>query len=418
MNITICDLANSALLKAAWLSVRRKKSKEVAKFSRGIDDVTILDFEKNAPSNLITLANRLESGEYTPQPVKIHLEKKDSGKYRMIAIPTIEDRIVQRGILTLFEPYIFPVINNGVSYCGVRDDEDEPVNTKNAIEKIIKHIEGGHFWIFESDIVSFYDKIPKTAILNKLKNLIPMDERLYTLLNKYVYYEIGNKKIFEGKEGVTQPDGTLGITQGSALSPILANLYLSDFDTTLKAAFGDRFIRYVDDFIVMCKTEKEALIAKELALQEITKENLQLSPDAPKEETKTHIRNLKAYEKVDFLGISIHQRGLTPKKGIHGAKKHMENILRRKDKNGKNIYKRLVLRNNKKLDVADQMEEKIKSWGEHYRFYHVKPLYAELDKYIEEKTKKMRDVRPIKPLNKIALSPLKSLKEWMELFKK
>lgn len=418
MLLKIDDLANLTLIQKSWRKVRCKKSQEVAKFSRGIDDVSLLDFEKDEKNNLNKLLIRLKTKKYVPQPVKINLEKKDNGKYRMIAIPTIEDRIVQRAMLTLFESYIMPIISNGVSYCGVKDDEDEPINIRNAISKIIHHVKGGYFWMFESDIVSFYDKIPKKRILEKIQRYIPMDKDFYTLLEKYIYYKIGNPKVFENKKEIQIPDKYLGITQGSALSPMLANLYLADFDNALKSDFGERFIRYVDDFIIMCKTEEEAATAKTLALREITKECLQLSPDFPKDKTKTFIKNLKASEKVDFLGISINRRGLTPKKGFQGAKSHMDDILSKKGKNKKMQYKSTIFRNGKKLDVADQMEEKIKSWGEHYRFYHVKELYEKLDSYIEFKTRNMRDVRTIKPLNKIKLVPIISIEEWKSLFNK
>jgi group II intron reverse transcriptase/maturase len=414
------QLSNASLLKKSWKAVRRKKSKEVAKFSRGIDNVTLADFGKNEKENLASLLQRLEAGKYVPQPVKINLEEKDNGKYRPIAIPTIEDRVVQRAILELFEPYLSPIINNGVSYCGVRDEENESVTIKNAIEKIVGHVGKGYFWIFESDIVSFYDEIPKVAMLKKLDSVIPMDKSMRNLVKQYIYYKLGNPQIFEGKKDVKIPGNTKGITQGSALSPICANLYLSDFDAVMKKVFGYRFIRYVDDFIVMCKTEDEAKIAKQLAIQEIEKAALKLSPDhSDPKKTKTHIKNLKASEKIDFLGISISRRELTPKGGIKAARIHMDEILRWKNKKtDKNQYKRLLIRNDQKLDVADQMEEKISSWGEHYRYYHVEELYPELDDYIEKQTQKMRDVRSIKPLGGITLSPVISKNEWEQLFSK
>ena len=210
------------------------------------------------------------------------------------------------------------------------------------------------------------------------------------------------------------PDKELGITQGSSLSPLLANLYLSDFDSVLKSAFGDRFIRYVDDFVVMCKTKEEAEIAKKLALQEIAKIDLQLSPDGP--DTKTYIKNLISSEAIDFLGVSIQRRCLIPKGGLEEAKKRMREIIQWRDDKGRDQYKKSINRNGKIMDVTDQIEEKIRSWGEHYRFYHVEKLYTDLDKYIVERTMLMKDVRPIEPLKTIKLDPINSIEEWNSLF--
>ena len=66
-----------------------------------------------------------------------------------------------------------------------------------------------------------------------------------------------------------------GIPQGSPISDMLANLYLIDFDSALKAyvdAIGGAFFRYSDDIIIIIPGgEEEAVAARDFAMAEIMK---------------------------------------------------------------------------------------------------------------------------------------------------
>src|ERR1043166_5693403 len=57
---------------------------------------------------------------------------------------------------------------------------------------------------------------------------------------------------------------TEGTPQGAVISPLLANIYLHPLDERM-AARVYRMVRYADDFVVLCKSRKEA----EAALAEI-----------------------------------------------------------------------------------------------------------------------------------------------------
>lgn len=54
---------------------------------------------------------------------------------------------------------------------------------------------------------------------------------------------------------------------GGAISPLLANIVLNKLDWRLEAQ-GYRFVRYADDFVVVCKTRHEATTALELVEDE------------------------------------------------------------------------------------------------------------------------------------------------------
>lgn len=92
-----------------------------------------------------------------------------------------------------------------------------------------------------------------------------------------------------------------GVLQGSPISPLLANVYLNDFDKRLTAK-GLRLIRYCDDFVVTCKTEEEAISALALVESEIGKRKLTLHPE------KTRI--VAPDDDFEFLGFRFTENGI------------------------------------------------------------------------------------------------------------
>ncbi len=91
-----------------------------------------------------------------------------------------------------------------------------------------------------------------------------------------------------------------GILQGSPISPLLANIYLSNFDKTL-TAHGLHLIRYCDDFVIACKNQTEAENALAIAAKELGSVKLSLHPD------KTRI--ISPTEEFEFLGYRFGENG-------------------------------------------------------------------------------------------------------------
>ncbi|MBU4298344.1 MAG: hypothetical protein KJ862_21030 [Proteobacteria bacterium] len=66
-----------------------------------------------------------------------------------------------------------------------------------------------------------------------------------------------------------------GLPQGSPISPVLANLFLDELDEAMLGK-GYKFIRYADDYVVLCRTRQEAGDALELSEQVLEKLLLKL----------------------------------------------------------------------------------------------------------------------------------------------
>ena len=103
------------------------------------------------------------------------------------------------------------------------------------------------------------------------------------------------------ENGVFKPT-TVGTPQGGPLSPLLANAVLNHLDWQLDAA-GYRFVRYADDFIVLCPSRHQAREALSFVEQILQNDlDLQLSVQ------KTVITSFgKGYS---FLGFVVSSRGV------------------------------------------------------------------------------------------------------------
>jgi RNA-directed DNA polymerase len=103
------------------------------------------------------------------------------------------------------------------------------------------------------------------------------------------------------EEGVFQPT-TVGTPQGGVISPLLANSALNGLDWQLHDA-GFRFVRYADDFVVLCKSDAKALEAHVLVQQHLDRIGLTLSAE------KTKMTKFR--EGFAFLGFTITARSVT-----------------------------------------------------------------------------------------------------------
>src|SRR5512137_2091889 len=74
----------------------------------GVDKQSLSDFERNLTDNLYKLWNRLSSGSYFPPPVKAVAIPKKSGGERLLGVPTVSDRVAQRGGKLVLEPVLEP----------------------------------------------------------------------------------------------------------------------------------------------------------------------------------------------------------------------------------------------------------------------------------------------------------------------
>jgi RNA-directed DNA polymerase len=251
------------LILKAWKNVRRNRG------AAGIDKESIEMFERNLEQNLQALMREIKHGIYQPIPLRRHYIPKGIGKQGMrpLGIPAVRCRIAQEVVRLLINP-IYEKIFHQNSF-GFRPGR----NCHQAMSKVIELTKQGYTHVVDADIKGFFDNIPHHLIMKAMTSEIA-DGKVLTLIERFL-------KAGVMEEGVIYPT-TRGCPQGGNLSPILANACLNYLDHKL-SEHNSQFVRYADDFVVMCKTKTQAESALVFIKSIIEKElELELSPEKTK----------------------------------------------------------------------------------------------------------------------------------------
>lgn len=265
----------------AFKAVKRNRG------AAGVDKQSIAMFEQQLEQNLNALMRNLKTrGQFRPKPLRrVRIPKSPRSKEtRPLGIPVVRDRVAQEVLRQLLAPIFEPLFHED-SY-GFRPKR----NCHMAIERALKgHGEGLHH-VLDADIKGFFDNIPHEAIMQLVAAKVA-DGNILGLLQRFLTAGVMEDGVFKPTE--------IGTPQGGVISPLLANIVLNQLDWQLHEA-GFRFIRYADDFIVLCPTRERAQEAWNLAAHALGQLGLQLSPEKTKVTTYG-----KGYE---FLGFFLSSR--------------------------------------------------------------------------------------------------------------
>lgn len=339
----------------AWEKVKANKG------AGGIDGVEIDEFEKHLEENLSEIEQELKNDTYQPQPVKRVWIPKANGEERPLGIPTIKDRVVQQAIRIRIEPRFDPKFEE-TSY-GYRQGR----SAHQALGDVMMCIAEGKHWIVEVDLKGYFDTIDHQKLMGFIAQQIS-DGRVLRLIEKIL--QAGVMEEFHIRKLTT------GTPQGGTLSPLLANIYLDWYDKRMKAE-GFRVIRYADDWVIPCRTKREAERALQLTREVIEKElKLKLHP------TKTKITTLK--EGFEFLGF-LFKKGYSlytfpTIRAIKSFKDKVREITRR-------------CRPLKLSEIIKELNAVIRGWGNYFRFGMVKRLFWRLTCWIHWRIKAFKTKR-------------------------
>ena len=276
----------------AYLNVKANKG------AAGVDGESIEEFEKNLKGNLYKLWNRMSSGSYMPPPVRMVEIPKPGGRgVRVLGVPTVADRIAQTVAKMYLEPEV-ELIFHPDSY-GYRPGRSALQAVGRCRERCWRRD-----WVVDLDIKAFFDTLDHELVLKAVRH--HTDQKwIHLYVERWLTAPL------------QQAGGTLvvrdqGSPQGSAISPLLANLFMHyAFDAWMKRKFPLAWWeRYCDDVVVHCKSEQQAEFVLSVITRRLACCKLDVNP------AKTRIvyckdenrRDSYEHERFDFLGYTFRPR--------------------------------------------------------------------------------------------------------------
>ena len=262
----------------------------------GTDKKTAEGFTLEQIDNLI---ESLRNETYQPCPARRTYIPKKNGKLRPLGIPAFNDKLVQQVVKMILEA-IYEGYFEWTSH-GFRPNR----SCHTALAQIQKQFSGAK-WFIEGDIKGFFDNIDHDVLIEILRKRIN-DERFLRLIRKFLNAGYAEKWEFHHTYS--------GTPQGGIISPMLANIYLDQFDKYMKE-YAEKFDKgdarkrnneYYRLNTWMCNlkkrinsvedTDERADMIREY--QNMRKEKFSMSPTEPMDENYRRLQYVRYAD--DFL---------------------------------------------------------------------------------------------------------------------
>ena len=357
--------------------------------SSGVDGIRIEDIETmGIEKYLMEIKVELQAGAYRPSPVKRVMIPKPDGSERPLGIPTVKDRIVQMATKIAIEP-VFEADFRDCSY-GFRPNR----SAKQALEVVRKTCNNKGYYVVDADIEKFFDNVNQDKLMILIEQRIS-DRRILKLIRQWLKSGVLYGNILTITE--------LGTSQGSVISPLLANIYLNTLDR-LWEKYGlthGILVRYADDTVIICKNKKSANHALNLLQYIMARLDLKLHP------VKTKIINMwDGTEGFDFLGLHHRRFSKINKRGNRYGETH-QYPSKKAMKKMKRIVKENVNQRYLLVKTEDELikvlNPKIIGWRNYYQTRNDGKWMRAIDWYIlctfcRWSNKKRQQTRKLKDL--------------------
>ena len=250
-----------------WEAYRLVKANKGAP---GVDGCSLGEFESDLRNNLYKIWNRMSSGSYFPLPVKaVEIPKEHGDGVRVLGVPTVGDRIAQTVAARRLEAKVEPIFHpDSYGYRPGRSALDAVAACRRRCWE--------HDWVIDLDVEKFFDSVP-WDLITKAVQAHTDDPWVVLYVRRWL------------QAPLALPDGTLrqrdrGTPQGSAISPVLANLFMHyAFDVWMVWEFPTvPFERYADDAVAHCRSRRQAQYVRQAIEDRMGQVGLRLHPTKTK----------------------------------------------------------------------------------------------------------------------------------------
>ncbi|MBB3109519.1 group II intron reverse transcriptase/maturase [Paenibacillus phyllosphaerae] len=323
----------------------------------GIDGMTVEAALPWLRENRDELLQRIREGTYKPSPVRRkEIPKPDGSGVRKLGIPTVVDRVIQQAITQQLQSLFEPLFSDG-SY-GYRPKR----SAQQAIRKVKDYAEQGYHHAVEIDLSKYFDTLNHELLMNLLRKRI-QDKRVSDLIKKYLKSGV--------MENGVRRETEEGSPQGGPLSPLLANIYLNEFDQEMESR-GVIVIRYADDIVVLAKSKRAATRLLE-SCRKYLEDKLRLQLNT----RKSKVVSVFARKHFKFLGFALGKNG----NGVY-IRTHPQSLTKAKKK-----LKELTSRSRGKnaRQVMEEVKVYIRGWIGYFYVADMKRILQDWNEWLRRR---------------------------------